>query len=753
MRDDVRRTLVVAAGTVLCFAPMRTIFNDWTWLFQTLGAMVCLLGPAVALRTRSGPRIAQLLPGLVLLVGYVTAVYLRHTAIYGVIPGPGTWHALQAMRAEAATQIRINSSPLGSTPVLRLGVVPALALVAAIVDGYAVVRRAPALAGIPLLALFTICGATAGQSVGWIDFVVAAGGFLVILSADSRVNLIGWGRVVPRRSGSGETRPRLGLSGRRVGVAAVVIAVLLPTVLPGLSGNRLAQAFHRNDSGGGSGLSPFASLRGQLNQGKAVQLATVTTTKTRGAAPFYLRAKVLTEDTATGWQAGPESSTAPIGDGAFDPTDGEAPDATPFTATIDITGLRDNAVPLFAAPRLVSGLAASFAWDATDETIGGATVKRGDHYVEQVSQPDPSIDQLNAATTPGPSSGQIDPSLLQVPSNLPGLVRSTVKTVIKGAQNPYQRAKALSDYFRNGQNGFIYSLSTKAGDSGSDLVDFLTNKAGYCQQYAAALGIMLRVAGIPSRVVLGYTHSAPDAAGSFSITSHDAHAWVEGYFTGLGWIPFDPTPLGNGRATDLPYDPLPTSTATASPTDRSLNPHQSATGSAPSATSTANHANSGLSGAAGGLHLPAWLAPTAGGLALLAALVSILPLWRRGRRRSRLREALRSRRLEPVWRELRDLTVDTGAAWSTATTPRQVPGWLAGLGITGADSVAPMARRVERERYAPADSAAEPTTEEINDAIDRMAVVGRSLRARLSKRDRVRATLAPRSLIGGRRKK
>ena len=188
----------------------------------------------------------------------------------GFIPGRHTWSALEAMRAEAAEQIRINSSPLDSTPVLRLGVVPALALVAAIVDAYAVVRRAPALAGIPLLALFTICGATAGNSVGWFDFAVAAAGFLVILSADSRVSLLGWGRLVPRRHGDTVTRPRLGLSGRRVGVAAVVLAVLVPAVLPGLSGNRLADAFH-SGQGAGAGLSPFASLQGPAQPGQGRQ--------------------------------------------------------------------------------------------------------------------------------------------------------------------------------------------------------------------------------------------------------------------------------------------------------------------------------------------------------------------------------------------------------------------------------------------------------------------------------------------------
>ena len=398
MRDDVRRTLVVAAGTVLCFAPMRTIFNDWTWLTQTLGAMVCVLGPAAVLRTRNGPRIAQLLPGLVLLVGYITAVYLRHTALYGIIPGPGTWHALETMRAEAATEIRVSSSPLASTPVLRLGVVPALALVAAIVDGYAVVRRAPALAGIPLLALFTICGATAGSSVGWVDFTIAAAGFLVILSADSRVNLLGWGRVVPRRHGDVVTRPRLGLSGRRVGVAAVVIAILLPTVLPGLSGNRLAAAFHHNDTGGGAGLSPFASLRGQLNQGKSVQLATVTTTKTNGAEPFYLRAEGADGVHAHG-MAGRTAAVRrfPIDDGTFGPTLGESSNTTFFIARIAITGLSDNAAPLFADPRSITGLDPFFEWDADDSTMTGAMIKRGDQYSE---------DRCPSPIRPWPSSTQ-----------------------------------------------------------------------------------------------------------------------------------------------------------------------------------------------------------------------------------------------------------------------------------------------------------------------------------------------------------
>ena len=70
-------------------------------------------------------------------------------------------------------------------------------------------------------------------------------------------------------------------------------------------------------------------------------------------------------------------------------------------------------------------------------------------------------------------------------------------------------------------------MRRRTGDSGSALVDFLKNKQGFCQQYAAAMGVMLRVAGIPSRVVLGYEHSPCHPDGNFTVTTTDAHSWVE----------------------------------------------------------------------------------------------------------------------------------------------------------------------------------------------------------------------------------
>lgn len=762
-RDDVRRTAVVGAGTVLCFAPMHTIFSDWAWLVQTVGAVICVLGPAGYLRSRRAPRVKQLLPGLILLVFYVTAVYLHASAIDGIIPGRHTWAELATMRGQAAEQIRINSSPLASTPALRLGVVPGLAVVAAVVDAYAVVRRAPALAGVPLLALFTICGATAGRSVGWLDFAVAAAGFLVILSADSRVSLLGWGRVVPRRHGDTVARPRLGLSGRRVGVAAVVLAVVVPAVLPALSGNRLADAFHPGQGGEGSGLSPFATLRGQLSQGKAVRLADVSITAASSGAPFYLRSKVLGAFTKSGWQSDAGPASMPVNRAYLGAAPNERSDTTTFTAHITITGLRDDAAPLFARPTALTGLPAAFRWDHDDSTVRGSTTSRGDTYTETVAQPNPSPAQLRAATVPGGRAGVVDPNLLYVPADLPALVRTTTRDVTKGAATPYDKARALNDFFRDGENGFSYSLSTKAGDSGSDLVDFLTNRTGYCQQYAAAMAIMLRLLEIPTRVVLGYTHGSPDRNGRFSITSHDAHAWVEGYFTGLGWIAFDPTPLSAQRATALPYDPRPSASvpvSTAAPATRSRTTEATKGAGLPAGTTSAGgRANGKLSR----LQLPVSVLGVLGGLVAVVVLLTIVPTWRVARRRARWREAIRTRRLEPLWRELRDTSIDAGAEWGAATTPRQVPAWLAGLGVASARSMQELAQGVERERYSrpgagrgPVDATAATPARgtalpaDVHDGIDTIALVGRSLRGRLSTRARLLAWLWPRSLTSRR---
>ena len=85
-----------------------------------------------------------------------------------------------------------------------------------------------------------------------------------------------------------------------------------------------------------------------------------------------------------------------------------------------------------------------------------------------------------------------------------------MSSAVGTATSEYEKARAIFGYFVAPGNHFTYSTSTKSGTSGSDLLDFLTNRVGFCQQYAAAMAVMLRIAQIPSRVVIGYTHRSPD---------------------------------------------------------------------------------------------------------------------------------------------------------------------------------------------------------------------------------------------------
>jgi hypothetical protein len=121
------------------------------------------------------------------------------------------------------------------------------------------------------------------------------------------------------------------------------------------------------------------------------------------------------------------------------------------------------------------------------------------------------------------------------------------RRVTRGARTPYQAVVALESWFRS-SGGFRYEEQPPDAAGVPPLVDFVARtKAGYCQHYAGAMALMLRYLGIPARVAVGFT-SGRWARGRWTVTDHEAHAWVEVWFPGQGWISFDPTP-GRGALT------------------------------------------------------------------------------------------------------------------------------------------------------------------------------------------------------------
>jgi transglutaminase-like putative cysteine protease len=119
---------------------------------------------------------------------------------------------------------------------------------------------------------------------------------------------------------------------------------------------------------------------------------------------------------------------------------------------------------------------------------------------------------------------------------------------VGGEATPYGTVVALETWFRTNPE-FVYEEQPPRWPPGvPPLLDFvLRTREGYCQQYAGAMALMLRYLGIPARVAAGFTSGSYDAEKNvWTVTDRNAHTWVEAWFRGYGWLPFDPTP-GRGN--------------------------------------------------------------------------------------------------------------------------------------------------------------------------------------------------------------
>ncbi len=130
---------------------------------------------------------------------------------------------------------------------------------------------------------------------------------------------------------------------------------------------------------------------------------------------------------------------------------------------------------------------------------------------------------------------------LQV-AEIPDRVRALAAELTAGLESPYQKAMAIHEYF---QRDFSYTLQAPPLPDRADAVDeflFVTRR-GSCEAFASALAVLLRSAGVPARLVTGYTAGAYNAlTGYYEVRNSDAHAWVEVFQPGAGWIGIEATP-------------------------------------------------------------------------------------------------------------------------------------------------------------------------------------------------------------------
>ncbi len=129
---------------------------------------------------------------------------------------------------------------------------------------------------------------------------------------------------------------------------------------------------------------------------------------------------------------------------------------------------------------------------------------------------------------------------VSLPGTVTQRVRDLAKNITINQGNNYDKAKAIETYLAT---NYPYTLKPGKPPLKKDFVDYFLfeGKKGYCTYYATAMTVLLRCIGIPARYVEGYILPPDNRNGVFKVTNQQAHAWVEAYFEGFGWIPFEPT--------------------------------------------------------------------------------------------------------------------------------------------------------------------------------------------------------------------
>ncbi|SBT48265.1 transglutaminase TgpA family protein [Micromonospora narathiwatensis] len=771
---------VAAAATLLAAAPLSAIFQRWTWLVEATIAVGAVAAAAALSRLARAPLWGQILAMLAGLLIALTWLFPGGTEFLAFLPTPATFGHFGELLGASMQDMRSYGVKVKDLDSLLFLAVLGIGVVAVVVDVLTVALRRPALAGLPMLAIYSVPVAVYVDSVPATPFVVGACGYLWLLVTDNVDRVRRFGR---RFTGEGrdvdvwEASP-LAAAGRRLAVVGVAVAVALPLAVPGMTGGLLdrigdstGDGNGRPGQGGNAGrIDLFAALSGQLNQSEVTELVKVTTNE---PAPFYLRFGVADELSPDGFRDRVPSGKSVNRDLA-DPSEqpGRGVERHRYRASVEVKNLNMPLLPVYAEPVKVDSLGGNWRYDPQLRIVfSNRENSRGKRYSFDYVRSTYSPSALRAA----PSLPADDPILRQQP--IPPPVRAVddlVARLVKNKQNDYDKVRAIYDYF-SVENGFSYSLSTRGGTSGDDITDFLTSKVGFCQQYAAAMAWLVRAAGIRARVVFGFTNGS-NSGGSYVLTNKNLHAWTEVFFNGFGWVPFDATPAASVQGSvrsawapdaDAPDEitPSPGSTSAPGGVDPSAGPN--------GPDRLDKDADQGLSVGDGGptRQSPVWPWWAAGLVALLALLA--MPALRRStlRRRRRARAAApaattlaaipgprgevrdivvgvdadRARTdAHAAWDELLDTLVDFQVRVDGTETPRATAERLARETLTedagAVDGVRLLGRAEERARYA-----RDPLTgEALHPAL--RSVRG-ALASRADRRTRIMAALLPPSVL------
>jgi hypothetical protein len=469
---------------------------------------------------------------------------------------------------------------------------------------------------------------------------------------------------------------------RRLAVACAVIAFVAGagalagrSVAGGSVGTRVSAAslIHAPLQVGGF-LSPMVALRGQLLAHSPRPLFKLQLLGGPGTVqPFQpLRIRVASFGHFNGvlWTS---RGTFPVTGGALV---GAPTLAHPVRLTehILIVGTSGPYLPVVGWPLQIN-VVGPIAWGQVGYESGSGTLVTSGQL-----RPGLSYDVIAETTTTSSVPANAKPGPLTIlGADLRGSVAlsqqegTLVRRWIAGQRYPYLKLQAIARRLR----ALPYTLKAPPGESTAAMRQLLSGAEpaddGYDEQHVAAFTLIAQWLGYPARIAVGYLAPRP-RDGVYTVTAADARAWSEVYFTGYGWVPFDPTyPILNHarKAPRLPEGPALAPGAASSPTSPTPAP-------TPVLVPSASPVPQVLLNRATSSGLLIWLTAVAGA-ALAAAGLWVTARWGRvavakARLRARRRRGTPSQQVTGAWQEAMDRLTELGAGFTTTMTASDMVG-------------------------------------------------------------------------------
>jgi transglutaminase-like putative cysteine protease len=658
----------------------------------------------------------------------------------GVLPVPETGRAFGILLGEAYTTITSYSVPAPANRGVVLGISVLVGLTALAVDALAVTYRSPAAAGVPLLAAYLASATNSGEGLAALYVVPPALAWLAMVGRQGVRSLRSWGTATPRSTGAfADPTSSYAALGRVAGVVALAAAVVVPGIVPHLPTTFLAEGLGRSDTGRGGGsnvrLASSIDIARDLADRSDDPVLTYTTTT---QAPPPLRVAILDTYRGGRWTSSSDFTFVPL-DGRLPGTSAE-PDVRRVTERMEVTSNRIG-LPQVALPENATGSPfPEGTWHVTTDGLAELTARVPEYSVDFVALAPSDSDFTTDLDANAPERAD-----LALDPRAEGAVRALLAQIRDPGDSPIELARKIQNHLRGPDYVYSQALAedTARGQQPEEpLVRFLDTRRGYCVQFASAMIMLARAAGIPSRMAVGYLPGSLEN-GTYTVRVNDAHAWPELYFPRLGWMRFEPTPgVRSGAGPQYGFqtsgsgDPTSTAAPTSSPTT-------SASGATrPEQDVTADQADTGGGLTTGGV--ARWFSDHAVTLVVLVlvlvgGLVVPVAAWV-ARRRARQRARDDAERVEAEWESLVLRLGDIGLVAADGATPRQASQELGRAAYLTDEEGAALGRVVatlERARYA------RPGGDPIQDVEEDARTVWRAALSRRRRIDRVRALLLP----------